>query len=118
MTIDTLLNHWREAALETLEVRVERLFDASAEVMLDYAEKAQNDHERGRFYEALREIRTHRNAIRDHFLDGLSRVLFRFDAIRVPEPPGRGDVLKLVDPDDFERGLALQMIAKHAERDH
>lgn len=116
--IDSLLNQWRQDALPTLDGRVARLFDAAADVMLEFAEKAQNDHLRGRFYEALREIRLNRDQVSEHFMDGLSRGLFRFDASRGPSPPGRDEVLQLVDPDDFERGLALQMMAEQAERDH
>jgi len=118
VSIDALLNQWRDDALLTLKARVERLFDASAEVMLEYAEKAQNDHIRGRFYEALRELHLNDNRVREHFIAGLSRTLFRFDDTRGPEPPGRDDVMRLVDPEDYERGLALQLIAEHAERDH
>lgn len=113
-----MLNQWRQDALPTFEGRIDRLFDAAADVMLEFSEKSQNDYLRGRFYEALREIRLNRDQVREHFVEGLSRGLFRFDASRGPEPPGRDEVLQLVDPDDFERGLALQMMAEQAERNH
>lgn len=116
--MDELLRQWRDDTLQKLNTRMERLFDASADVMLEYADKAQSDHIRGRFYEALREIHLNHVQVREHFIAGLSRILFHFDATHEPRTPARADVLSLVEPEDFEHGLALQLIAKHAEQDH
>jgi hypothetical protein len=118
VNVDQLLSQWRANTLSELDERLDKLFDASADVMLEYAEKAQSDHLRGRFYEAMRELRLRRAQVSEHFHAGIARVIFRFDAMTPPDSPARHDVLSLVDPDDFERSLALKTIVEHAERDH
>jgi hypothetical protein len=118
VNVDQLLSEWRANTLSDLSERLDKLFDASADVMLEYAEKAQSDHLRGRFYEAIRELRLRRAQVSEHFHAGIARVIFRFDAMAPPDSPGRHEVLSLVDPDDFERSLALKTIVEHAERDH
>lgn len=113
-----ILNPWKDEAITFLVNNLREMFKSADQVLLEFADKAQNNKIQTHFFEAMRELWLKQDNVVAIFQDGLEKNIFSFR-----ELPERGsstldDALSLVDKDSFERNLALQTIASQSEKKH
>ena len=113
-----VLNPWKNEAITFLVNNLREMFKSADQVLLEFADKAQNNKIQSHFFEAMRELWLKQDNVISIFQDGLERNIFRFRETRSFGALGADDALSLVDKDSFERNLALQTIATQAEKKH
>jgi len=113
-----VLNPWKGEAITFLVNNLREMFKSADQVLLEFADKAQNNKIQSHFFEAMRELWLKQDNVISIFQDGLERNIFRFRDSGTFGALGAGDALSLVDKDSFERNLALQTIASQAEKKH
>jgi hypothetical protein len=110
-TKKTLLD-WREEATQSLAEGLRQLFESSSEVLLEFADAAENNRLQRLFFDAQREFYLKEEMVVAEFGRGLHEQLLQFlDAAQQASRPG-AETLSLVDVEDYERSLALETIAK------
>jgi len=116
--IKNLLLAWRDRSVPAAEVLLEQLFESADQVLLEYADKAENNAMQAKFFEGQRELWLKRKQLETLFHDNLLREVFQFmrPARRVAEPGA--EVLSLVSKDNFELSLALETISDQAIKRH
>ncbi|MGB5561435.1 MAG: DUF1631 family protein, partial [Sedimenticolaceae bacterium] len=116
--IKNLLLTWRDRSVPAAEVLLERLFASADQVLLEYADKAENNALQAKFFEGQRELRLKQAQLESLFHDTLLREIFQFmrPDQRVAQPGA--DVLSLVSKDTFELSLALETISDQAIKRH
>ena len=120
---NTLLDEWREEAVEKLDRGFEKHLTHADTVFLDFADKAENINVQNHFFEAQREIWLKAEQLKRAFHDQLVRTLFEFPgtAESLCEEMTRHqqeDDLALLDMEEYDKKLALQAIADQFERNH
>lgn len=113
-----VLNPWKDNAITFLVNNLREMFKSADQVLLEFADKAQNNSIQTHFFEAMRELWLKQDNVVSIFQDGLERNLFTFRDHAGGSSSALDDALSLVDKDSFERNLALQTIANQAEKKH
>ena len=112
-----LLNDWQQQAVELLNDKFRQQLRATDDVLMDFADKAENVNIQNHFYEAQREIWLKMEDLSLDFNDLLVKFLSKFPAQSHQEKPTLGgDTLSLVEVDLYERNLALHTLAERSER--
>ena len=112
-----VLNPWKDEAIGFLVNNLREMFKSADQVLLEFADKAQNNSIQTHFFEAMRELWLKQDNVVSIFQDGLERNIFTFRELP-SSTSALDDALSLVDKDSFERNLALQTIANQAEKKH
>ena len=112
-----VLNPWKDEAISFLVNNLREMFKSADQVLLEFADKAQNNSIQTHFFEAMRELWLKQDNVVSIFQDGLERNIFTFRELH-STTSALDDALSLVDKDSFERNLALQTIANQAEKKH
>ena len=116
--IKSILLAWRDHTVPTAGAFVADMFKSADHVMLEYADKAETDAVRTKFFEGQRELWLKQDQVVSQFHDTLFHELFQFTRpARRTDAPGE-EALKLVSKDAFERSLALQTISDQAVKQH
>jgi hypothetical protein len=110
-----VLNPWKDEATFFLVNNLREMFKSADQVLLEFADKAQNNSIQTHFFEAMRELWLKQDNVVSIFQDGLERNIFTFRDLP-SSTSAIDDALSLVDKDSFERNLALQTIANQAEK--
>jgi hypothetical protein len=112
--IKNLLLAWRDRSIPAAEALLEQLFESADQVLLEYADKAENNAMQAKFFEGQRELWLKKEQLETLFHDHLLRDVFQFmrPARHVAEPGA--EVLSLVSKDNFELSLALETISDQA----
>jgi hypothetical protein len=113
-----VLNPWKDEAISFLVNNLREMFKSADQVLLEFADKAQNNAIQTHFFEAMRELWLKQDNVVSIFQDGLERSIFTFRDLPTSGASALDDALSLVDKDSFERNLALQTIANQAEKKH
>ncbi len=94
------------------------VFTSADQVLLEYADKAESNAVRLKFFEGQREVRIKQTNIASLFKESLHDDLYAFTRpAQGSDAPG-SDVLSLVSTDAYERSLALKTISEQAVRDN
>jgi len=109
-----ILLEWEDEVVKSLVEGFRQLFESSSQVLLEFADAAENNRLQRLFFDAQREFYLKEEALVSEFERGLHDSLSSFAA-----GPGGGatlgaDTLSLVEVEDYERSLALETIAKRA----
>ena len=107
-----ILREWEDEVINSLVEGFRHLFESSSQVLLEFADAAENNRLQRLFFDAQREFYLKEEAMVSEFERGL-----RSGMLSLASEPGGGttlgaDTLSLVDVDDYERSLALETIAK------
>lgn len=113
-----VLNPWKGEAIGFLVNNLREMFKSADQVLLEFADKAQNNKIQTHFFEAMRELWLKQDNVVSIFQDGLDKNIFKFREQSGTGSSSLDDALSLVDKDSFERNLALQTIANQAEKKH
>lgn len=113
-----VLHPWKDEAIAFLVNNLREMFKSADQVLLEFADKAQNNSIQTHFFEAMRELWLKQDNVVSIFQDGLERNIFSFRELSSSSSSALDDALSLVDKDSFERNLALQTIANQAEKKH
>lgn len=111
-----VLNPWKDEAIVFLVNNLREMFKSADQVLLEFADKAQNNKIQSHFFEAMRELWLKQDNVVSIFQDGLERNIFRFRDTGSLSLGSTEETLSLVDKDSFERNLALETIATQAEK--
>lgn len=76
--IKNLLLAWRDRSVPAAEVLLEQLFESADQVLLEYADKAENNAMQAKFFEGQRELWLKRKQLETLFHDNLLREVFQF----------------------------------------
>jgi hypothetical protein len=107
-----LLTEWGDEVSVSLVEGFRHLFESSSQVLLDFADSAENNRLQRLFFDAQREFYLKEEVIVNEFERALrDRLLSTSESQGLPPGPG-SETLSLVEKDDFERSLALETIAK------
>ena len=109
---------WQSQTIPAAGSSLTNLFDAADDVLIEYADKAENNAVQAKFFDGRRELWQKKHEVASLFNENLSRELFEFlrPAARADAPGA--EVLSLVSKDSFERSLALQTICEQAVKKH
>ncbi len=111
----TVLIPWKNETIGFLVNCLREMFKSADQVLLEFADNAQNTQVQTHFFEAMRELWLKQDNVINIFNDGLDKNLLIFsDANK--QRTSLDDALSLIDKDSFERNLALQTIANQAEK--
>jgi hypothetical protein len=93
---------------------MEQMFESADQVLLEYADKAENNAIQAKFIEGQRELWAKKTQVASLFRDNLGRELFQFmRPTERADAPG-SETLSLVSKETFELSLALQTISDQA----
>ncbi|MGD2118396.1 MAG: DUF1631 family protein [Chromatiales bacterium] len=110
-----ILSPWKDESVSFLVDNLREMFKSADQVLLEFADKAQNNKIQTYFFEAMRELWLKQDNVVAIFQDGLERNIFRFrDTSK--ETASVTETLSLVSKDTFEKNLALETIANQAEK--
>lgn len=107
-----LLLEWQDEVVSSLVEGFRQLFESSSQVLLEFADAAENNRLQRLFFDAQREFYLKEETIISDFEAALKEDLGAF-----AHGPGHAaqlgaDTLSLVEVEDYERSLALETIAK------
>ena len=112
--IKNLLLDWRGRIAPAADDLVEQMFESADQVLLEYADKAENNAIQAKFIEGQRELWAKKTQVASLFRDNLGRELFQFmRPTERADAPG-SETLSLVSKETFELSLALQTISDQA----
>lgn len=100
------------------ESMLQDLFTSADQVLLEYADKAETNAVRVKFFDGQREVRIKQNEIVSMFKEALGKDLFEFMRPARSASAPDSEVLSLVSTDAYERSLALKTISEQAVRDN
>ncbi len=107
-----ILNEWRDEVVVSLVEGFRQLFESSSEVLLEFADAAENNRLQRLFFDAQREFYLKEEVIIGEFEQGLrDNLLSVTNGMQARAKPG-AETLSLVEVEDYERSLALETIAK------
>ncbi|MEJ2213273.1 MAG: DUF1631 family protein [Gammaproteobacteria bacterium] len=112
---NNVLNPWKKETISFLVTCLREMFKSADQVLLEFADNAQNTQVQTHFFEAMRELWLKQDNVITIFSDGLDKNLLSFNNQNKLKN-SIDDPLSLVDKDSFERNLALQTIANQAEK--
>lgn len=117
-TKKTLLE-WEDEVTTSLVEGFRHLFESSSQVLLEFADAAENNRVQRLFFDAQREFYLKEETIVSDFEQNLRERLLTFaEGPKGGAQPG-ADTLSLVEVEDYERSLALETIAKRTlDRQH
>ncbi len=107
-----LLGEWEDEVTQSLVEGFRQLFESSSQVLLEFADAAENNRLQRLFFDAQREFYLKEEAMVSAFEQGLRSNLSSFSAPPGGNKPPGADTLSLVEVEDYERSLALETIAK------
>jgi hypothetical protein len=107
-----LLLEWEDEVTNTLVDGFRQLFESSSQVLLEFADAAENNRVQRLFFDAQREFYLKEETIIGEFERSLRNNLLAFSGGPKHDPKPGADTLSLVEVDDYERSLALETIAK------
>ena len=107
-----VLAEWEDEVTNSLVEGFRQLFESSSQVLLEFADAAENNRLQRLFFDAQREFYLKEEAIVGEFERGLRSGLSAFSESPSGGPTLGADTLSLVEVDDYERSLALETIAK------
>lgn len=115
-TLLPAIESWRGDTVSAVCARFAQMLDKAVPMLMDQAEKARSNDVQGAYFQAQLELRRHADKVRQQFAETLSR--------RMAEPPAAAptqggddrDELQLVNPDIFDRQVALQTLADRSEQ--
>lgn len=112
-----LLNSWQKEVSDSLVDGFRQLFESSSQVLLEFADAAENNRLQSLFFDAQREFYLKEETIVVEFERALTQNLKTFAEGPAHNTQLGADTLSLVEVDDYERSLALETIANRtAER--
>lgn len=107
-----ILLEWEDEVATSLVEGFRQLFESSSQVLLEFADSAENNRLQRLFFDAQREFYLKEEAIINEFdrnlRDNLTTIKFDQDN----SAQLGADTLSLVEKEDYERSLALETIAK------
>lgn len=109
-----LLDRWNEEVKTSLIEGFRQLFDSSSQVLLEFADAAENNRLQRLFFDAQREFYLKEETIVSDFERALMERLKTFSDQPQHNTQLGADTLSLVEVDDYERSLALETIANRA----
>lgn len=113
----------RAAALQTLSPIASAVLAGADDALFDLVQKSHSAFEQQQYFEAMRELRRHRNAIeqrhREHFIAAFAALEKRKPLVAHYAQPGEtSNELSLLDEDELEEQLASEQVAQAVERRH
>lgn len=113
----------RAAALQALAPIAGTVLAGADDALFDLVQKSYSAFEQQQFFEAMRELRRHRNAIeqryREHFIAAFAGLEKRKPVLAQYAQPGdTSNELSLLDEDELEEQLASEQVAQAVERKH
>ncbi|MCP5429235.1 MAG: DUF1631 family protein [Chromatiaceae bacterium] len=114
MQTDTkkLLLDWQDEVAKSLVEGFRQLFESSSEVLLEFADAAENNRLQRLFFDAQREFYLKEETIIGDFDHSLRESLQAFTNTTGGNAKPGAETLSLVEVEDYERSLALETIAK------
>ena len=107
-----ILAEWDDEVTQSLIEGFRQLFVSSSQVLLEFADAAENNRLQRLFFDAQREFYLKEEAMVGEFERGLRANLSSFAGTPANKKPPGADTLSLVEVEDYERSLALETIAK------
>lgn len=107
-----LLLEWEDNVIQSLVEGFRQLFESSSQVLLEFADAAENNRVQRLFFDAQREFYLKEETIIGEFEHSLRDNLLAFAGGPKHDPRLGADTLSLVEVEDYERSLALETIAK------
>lgn len=107
-----ILLEWEEEVTQRLVQGFRHLFDSSSQVLLEFADAAENNRLQRLFFDAQREFYLKEETIVGDFERSLRSHLLDFPGTSGSNTQLGADTLSLVEVEDYERSLALETIAK------
>ncbi len=107
-----VLLEWQYDVTRSLVEGFRQLFESSSQVLLEFADAAENNRVRRLFFDAQREFYLKEETIINEFEQKLRDNLLSFAGGPKSDPTPGADTLSLVEVEDYERSLALETIAK------
>ncbi|MCG6966280.1 MAG: DUF1631 domain-containing protein [Chromatiaceae bacterium] len=106
-----ILADWQDEVTQQLVLGFRHLFESSSQVLLEFADAAENNRLQRLFFDAQREFYLKEETIVGEFEHNLRNSLMSFAS--GPSNTNRlgADTLSLVEVEDYERSLALETIA-------
>lgn len=116
---DTVLDACRDTALVIIDAQFIEMFDHCDAVLLDFAERAENNALQGRFFEAMNLLQRRRADIEHTFRVEINRGFERFARYgRLTDEDGGfsadGIELALIEPEDMEESVACENLTMRA----
>lgn len=107
-----VLVEWENEVANSLVEGFRQLFESSSQVLLEFADAAENNRLQRLFFDAQREFYLKEEAIVGEFERALHEGLATFSNSHSGATTLGADTLSLVEVEDYERSLALETIAK------
>jgi hypothetical protein len=107
-----ILAEWEDEVTRSLVEGFRQLFESSSQVLLEFADAAENNRLQRLFFDAQREFYLKEEAMVGEFERGLRANLSSFSGTQANDKTPGADTLSLVEVEDYERSLALETIAK------
>jgi hypothetical protein len=107
-----LLMDWQDEVATSLVEGFRQLFESSSQVLLEFADAAENNRLQRLFFDAQREFYLKEEIIVEVFEKALRDDLSDFARGPAHDPQLGAETLSLVEVEDYERSLALETIAK------
>jgi hypothetical protein len=107
-----ILAEWEDEVSRSLVEGFRQLFESSSQILLEFADAAENNRLQRLFYDAQREFYLKEESMVSEFERGLHESLLSFAGSPTGNTILGADTLSLVDVEDYERSLALETIAK------
>ncbi len=107
-----VLLEWEDEVSQSLVEGFRQLFESSSQVLLEFADAAENNRVQRLFFDAQREFYLKEETIVSEFERSLQENLLSFAGGPRNDPKPGADTLSLVEVEDYERSLALETIAK------
>ena len=107
-----ILAQWEDEVTKSLVEGFRQLFESSSQVLLEFADAAENNRLQRLFFDAQREVYLKEESMVGEFERGLRENLSSFSGSPAGNTTLGADTLSLVEVEDYERSLALETIAK------
>ncbi len=113
-----ILLDWQDDVTDSLVEGFRQLFESSSQVLLEFADAAENNRLQRLFFDAQREFYLKEELIVGEFEENLRASLLSFASGPSGTTKLGADTLSLVEVEDYERSLALETIAKRTVDRH
>ncbi|MCB1773759.1 MAG: DUF1631 family protein [Gammaproteobacteria bacterium] len=110
--VKKILLEWEDEVATSLVEGFRQLFESSSQVLLEFADSAENNRLQRLFFDAQREFYLKEEAIINEFDRNLRDNLTTIKVDQNNSAQLGADTLSLVEKEDYERSLALETIAK------
>jgi hypothetical protein len=112
--LNRLLRTWCDRTVNAADLLLEPLFESADQVLLEYADKAEDNRLQALFLEGRRVLRSDRPTLEWSFHDALNDDIFRFMYRQKEAADATSTVMSLVSKESFELSLALETISEQA----